>query len=304
MLSLEDINSFIELQLSQWYLAKNNYDNLIKVKRRYVKVCDVEIGIQWNPGRIVSTAAKVDTESIINRKCFLCKVNRDKHQLSIRMFDNWELLVNPYPIFPTHLTIASKDHAPQSRVPYDIVRFAENLPGLCVFFNGAKSGASAPDHLHMQAVLKDEIPLISIAERFHKDSESGIKFSSDFGVSLPFFFVSGVVSPDSAGLSTMKFGLDLGGIDSNDEFKDLSLVNCFFWLSNNGLLRFISIPRRTHRPKCFFSNNSDYRMISPGSIDMGGLIITPREEDFNLLTSSDIEKIYSDVAVANDCVYH
>lgn len=100
MLSLEDINSFIELQLSQWYLAKNNYDNLIKVKRRYVKVCDVEIGIQWNPGRIVSTAAKVDKESIINRKCFLCKVNRDKHQLSIRMFDNWELLVNPYPIFP------------------------------------------------------------------------------------------------------------------------------------------------------------------------------------------------------------
>lgn len=145
MLSLEDINSFIELQLSQWYLAKNNYDNLIKVKRRYVKVCDVEIGIQWNPGRIVSTAAKVDKESIINRKCFLCKVNRDKHQLSIRMFDNWELLVNPYPIFPTHLTIASKDHAPQSRVPYDIVRFAENLPGLCVFFNGAKSG----EHRHL-----------------------------------------------------------------------------------------------------------------------------------------------------------
>lgn len=300
MLSHDDIKDFIESQLAVWDLAKRNYDALAQVKRRNVVVDDIVVGIQWNPGRIGSTGAKIDVKSISERLCFLCRDNRPKEQLIFPIAMGWEMLVNPFPVFPVHLTIVSETHRPQSSVPEDIVNIATELPGMAVFFNGAHAGASAPDHMHMQAVLKEEIPLIALTERHHGNSDFGINLSSQFGLKLPFFFISGVVAPDESGLKTLVTGLNTGGLSNNGELNDPLLVNTFFWIDNSGLLRFIIIPRKAHRPSCYYLDGEKNRMVSPGSIDMGGIIIVPREKDFESLTSDEIRHIYSEVAITHD----
>lgn len=299
MLSHEDIKDFIEHQLTVWSLAKKNYDAIARIKRKNTKVDDLLVGIQWNPGRIGSTGAKIDVKTISERPCFLCRENRPQEQLIFPIAKGWEMLVNPFPIFPVHLTIVSETHRPQSSIPEDIVNMATELPGMAVFFNGAHAGASAPDHMHMQAVLKEEIPLIALTENYHSKSDFGIKFSSQFGLKLPFFFISGVVAPDESGMATLITGLKSGGLSDRGELTDSSLVNAFFWLDDSGILRFINIPRRSHRPSCYYLDGDNCRMVSPGSIDMGGIIIVPREQDFKSLTADEIRRIYSEVALTH-----
>ena len=293
----ETIKTFIECQLADWPLARQNYDALSKVKRRQISIGNYTCGMQYNPARIVSTGAEVSKEALQKRCCFLCRDNRPKEQAIFPILDDWEMLVNPYPIFPVHLTIASSRHVPQSHVPDDIVAVAERLPGMAVFYNGAKAGASAPDHLHLQAVLKDELPLLREVEKLHPESSDGLMSSLQLSDMFPFMFFSGVVAPDQAGASTLLAGLMLGGLSGDGKFTDPSLVNVFFWIGDGGKLRFISVPRRAHRSECYNAEGDANRMVSPGCIDMAGVIITPREIDFMKLDSCEVSKIYSDVAI-------
>lgn len=296
-LSHEDVASFVETQLSVWDLAKRNYDALVNVERRHVTLGDLEIGIQFNPARMVSTGAKIDKEAIKARKCFLCCSNRPKEQMSVDIVPGWEMLLNPYPILPIHLTIASAQHRPQDHVPSDIVSIAETLPGMAVFFNGARAGASAPDHLHLQAVLKDELPLLRLAERIHPSERKGIMLSMESGLDLPWLFISGVVSPDESGHATLAAGLHAGGPDPEGNLRDPESVNSFFWIADDGLLRFVVVPRIAHRPGCYFRTDIMQRIISPGCIDMAGLLIVPRESDYRNITKEEITAIYSEVAL-------
>lgn len=296
-MTIDDVASFIEVQLQDWPLAKKNYDALMNVERREVNVDGFPIGIQWNPARIVSTGAKISQREIEKRPCFLCRDNRPKEQDICNILPGWEMLVNPYPILPVHLTIAAIEHKPQTRVPEEIVNMAELLPGMAVFFNGAKAGASAPDHLHMQAVLKDELPLLRHVEREHPESSLGLCTSEDFKVKPPYLVFSGVVSPGQEGLRTLLAGLKLGGLSSNGKLTDPELVNTFFWTTENGKLRFVVVPRKAHRPGCYYAVGEEQRMISPGCIDMAGLIIAPRKEDYDRLNADEIRKIFKEVAV-------
>lgn len=299
-LNHDDIASFIETQLAVWPLAKRNYDALAEVERRNVALGDLAAGIQWNPARIASTGAKVDKASIENRRCFLCRDNRPEEQMICNIAPGWEMLVNPYPILPVHLTIVATEHRPQAHVPDDIVAIAESLPGMAVFFNGANAGASAPDHLHLQAVLKDELPLLRLIEKHHPSDRSGIMTPASMQLSLPFFFISGVVAPDKQGMATLYAGLNTGGIDSEGKLTHPGLVNVFFWIDAVGMLRYAVIPRKAHRPECYTATDDSHRLISPGCIDMAGLLIAPRKEDFEKLTEQEIRKIYSDVALPAD----
>lgn len=297
MMRIDDVASFIEGQLVDWPLAKKNYDALREVRRREVALDDFNMGVQWNPARIVSTGANVSKQAIEKRPCFLCRDNRPSQQHICNILTGWEMLVNPYPILPVHLTIVATEHRPQDRVPEDIVALAELLPGMAVFFNGARAGASAPDHLHLQAVLKDELPLLRLVEKEHPDSQHGICTSEDFCVKPPYLVFSGVVSPNQEGLKTLLAGLKLGGLASDGKLSDPELVNTFFWMSASGILRFVVVPRQAHRPRCYYAKGDDQRMISPGCIDMAGLLIVPREEDYNRLTSEEISQIFKEVAL-------
>lgn len=296
-MTTDEVTSLIEEQLQDWPLAKRNYEALREVRRREIMIGNFPAAVQCNPARIVSTGADVSKTEIGKRPCFLCRDNRPAEQHICNILPGWELLVNPYPILPVHLTIVSTEHRPQDRVPDDIVAAAERLPGMAVFFNGAKAGASAPDHLHMQAVLKDELPLLRIAESEHPDSQPGICTSLDFNIKPPYLVYSGVVSPNEDGLKTLLAGLRLGGMTPEGKLTDPELINTFFWMSNSGILRFIVVPRKAHRPQCYYAEGDTKRLISPGSIDMAGLIIAPREEDFDRLSADEATKIFKEVAL-------
>lgn len=280
-------------------MAKTNYDRLALAERRNFNIGDMPVSVQFNPGRILSTAAKVDSESISNRPCFLCRANRPTEQMAGDIDPEWSLLVNPFPIFPVHFTIVSKSHEPQSAPPIDMASFAEKLPETTVFFNGAKAGASAPDHLHCQAVLKSELPLLKIAERYHSVKESGWMLSSDFQLDLPFIFISCVIRPDFEGMRLLAAIPEVTGIDKISGLKDPGLVNTFFWTDDSGIMRALIIPRKAHRPSHYFKEGNDRRVISPGAIDMAGIIITPRKEDFTSVSSQEIKEIFNEVAFAD-----
>jgi hypothetical protein len=296
ILTTENINALIEEQLQRWEEARNNFFRLRECRRKPLVMGDLQGAAQLNPARIRSTGAAVDKKSIAARPCFLCRGNRPKEQIAIEDFEEgWELLVNPYPILPVHFTIVSKKHIPQAEMPLEMASMAEKAPTLAFFFNGAKAGASAPDHLHVQAVLSEELPLLRLAAEHHPVDKPGFMTSEEMGINVPFQFVSAVVSPDMQGMMTLAKLPEISGTDA-DGNPDKGLVNAFCWMDRSGLLRALVIPRRAHRPSCYTAVGEEQMMISPGAIDMAGIAILPREEDFERITPEIMQKVYHEVA--------
>lgn len=289
------INDFIETLLAEWPDARQRYHALGKTERRRFKIGDFEGAFQYNPARIVSTGAKTDSKSVAARPCFLCKENRPELQRVIPLNQDWEMTINPYPIFPVHFTIISTRHVPQSAPPLEMAAIAEQFPDLCIFFNGASGGASAPDHLHMQAVLKCELPLLKIAEKNHPSEMPGIMRSDMWGLDLPFVFLSAVITDDEEGGHDYMRMLALTGADQEGK-PDKGLRNVFCWKGEDGLIRMIVVPRKQHRPECYGTGNGQL-MVAPGAIDMAGIVILPRKEDFDAMTESKMKEIYSEVTI-------
>lgn len=291
------VNEFIEYQLSLWPEAAARYHRLGLTERRRFRAGDFEGTFQYNPARIGSTGARIDKASIEARPCFLCAENRPEEQQSVSLSPDWELLLNPYPIFPVHFTIASRRHVPQDKVPLEIAAIAERLPELAVFFNGAKAGASAPDHLHLQAVLKEELPIICLTEKHHPETAPGVMRSDMFGLDLPFIYLSAVISEDREGEEDYLQMLAMTGADPLTGKPDKGLRNVICWRGESGHIRMIVIPRKAHRPACYGEGASQL-MVSPGTIDMAGVVILPRKEDFKRITEENIAGIYKDVAIS------
>lgn len=262
----EKIKIFYEEQLKNWKLAKQNFESLRHIKKKPVKIGGIEGYIQYNRARAVSTLAKVDSTTIESRKCFLCQCNRPLEQKKIEILPGWELLVNPFPIFPYHFTIASTKHVPQKLDLDTGISLAKKLTGLVVFYNDSGAGASAPDHSHFQAVPIKELPLIKFFDK-------GIDFQT-----LPF------------------------KIETEEQIiKDSELpVNLYFWQQESGEVRFIAVKRTSHRPKEYYQQPPKRRAVSPGAIDIAGVIVTPKKEDFEALTDSDIFNIYKQVTLQNE----
>ncbi len=296
--SSEDIRSFIESQLDVWPEAHARYIALGSTERRALRFGDEEIYLQCNPARIASTAAKVDASSIARRKCFLCAENRPEEQVAIDYEGEWDILLNPFPILPVHFTIASKSHRPQRRMPADAIKLALEMPSLAIFFNGARAGASAPDHLHLQAVLASEIPAVNTATKHHHNAFSSMKLSSDFAPDFPATFVSIVARPDSLGNELLLRGLRAFGIDKTTHEPDACLVNSFIWRDIEGIVRMIIFPRSAHRPSCYNATGSHQRLVSPGALDMAGIVVCPRIDDFRALTKEEITEIYAQTSMS------
>ena len=315
------IEEFVEEQLAVWPEAKQRYDALREVKQRRMALGELTVGVQFNPARAVSTAAPVDTASIKARPCFLCGDFRPEPQIGVPIAEGWTLLLNPFPIFPIHLTIASDSHRPQDGIPAEAAAFAEKLPGMTVFYNGARAGASAPDHMHLQAVLTAELPLMNLVMArhthtmppltlFHPKGDSGInkggasinpggaEIHTGFEtkeLDIPFPFFSAIITPDLEGMKTLVTVLGLTGTDKQTGKPDPGLVNAYFWTERpGGLLRIVVVPRSAHRPPSY-----PEPLVSPGAIDMAGVMITPRLKDFEVLSDADILDIYKSVTTPN-----
>lgn len=283
---------FIDRQLAEWPLAKKNYQALGKTERRTMLLGDLTVGIQHNPARIVSTAAKTDSKTIAERPCFLCEKNRPVQQVGLDIAEGWKLLLNPFPIFPTHFTIVSNEHRPQEGFPLDMVEMAEKLPGHTVFFNGKHAGASCPDHMHCQAVKTHELPLMCLIERNHTKESGSVSTPESLGLDVPFFFKSIIITPDLEGMSMLASIEDTIGKQYIEEGR----FNAYVWIDGNGLLRICAIPRGAHRPTCYGTEDGQH-LISPGCIDMTGVLIAPLKKDYDCLTKEEVRQIYRECSV-------
>lgn len=274
-------------QTRKWPLARKNFSDLRNVRLRSFDHDGYKIYVQCNPARIISTTAKIDKDSIAGRKCFLCPANRPKEQDLIAWRD-YDILVNPYPIFDPHLTIPCREHQPQLIKSHlgDMLDLAHELKGWAVFYNGPKCGASAPDHFHFQAVRVANIPLYSDYENLeHEDVKENVVRIKDY--SREVLCIEG-----SRGLviETMEnLYADLH-YDQPDDEEPMMNVVCV-WTGRKW--RLFVIPRLTYRPSQYFEGKY---VISPGTIEMCGVMIAPKVEDYGNITLDDILDIYRQVS--------
>lgn len=261
----DDIDRLVEDQLRDWEEVRLRTMSLRDVKVKDVTVDGVPWRAQFNPARVVSTGAKVDKASIAARPCFLCRDNRPQCQ-HVHQWGNYEILVNPFPIFPGHLTIASCRHEPQSVNGHvgDMLRLACELEGYTVFYNGPQCGASAPDHLHFQAVPSEYMPL---------DRRYPFK---------RYYFIDSHERVGEA-LSELLYSLSAYG--------DEPMVNIALRAVDSSTIEAVVVPRRAHRPQCY-----DTVKVSPGAVDVFGTLITVSEADFDAVDSSLAASVFNDVA--------
>ena len=261
----DDIDRLVEDQLRDWEEVRLRTMSLRDVKVKDVTVDGVPWRAQFNPARVVSTGAKVDKASIAARPCFLCRDNRPQCQ-HVHQWGNYEILVNPFPIFPGHLTIASCRHEPQSVNGHvgDMLRLACELEGYTVFYNGPQCGASAPDHLHFQAVPSEYMPLdrrYPFKRHYFIDSHERV----------------------GEALSELLYSLSAYG--------DEPMVNIALRAVDSSTIEAVVVPRRAHRPQCY-----DTVKVSPGAVDVFGTLITVSEADFDTVDSSLAASVFNDVA--------
>ncbi len=313
----ETFFAFLKEQLNTWKLAADNHKALqTSVQTKKEGIDGMSFRVQFNPARMVSTGAKLDKASIKRRPCFLCAQNRPAEQ-GILEAGAYELCVNPYPILPDHITIISIDHRKQAAcMPdfhldyYDIIH--KYLPdSFVLFYNGAHSGASAPDHFHFQAVPKAQVPLVQHYAKLKETARllcSGfdeigkeIFGGADENFSSQTFYLDGYTCP----LFAIEGGLySHAGNMLEDLWKLLPTVkseaeprlNLFAWKEGETFITLV-IPRSKHRPNCYSAEGEAQLIVSPGALDMAGIIVTPREEDFRKVTAENIRSIIREVGL-------
>lgn len=292
---MQSLESFYEKQAGLWPLVAENYGKLDFVEQRQVMCAGFPVLLQYNPGRIKSTAAKTDSKSIAARDCFLCREHRPKEQIVMDWNEDFEILVNPYPIFKYHFTIASKIHKHQDDVDFSQMAALSSAFGNYVFFhNGSRSGASAPDHLHFQAIPQTSLAIIDLL-----NTEPGDLIFSGKGCdifinnSLPMASIH-ICCRDYCDIAD-KWINNLLVKDSVSGVADRSMRNVLMW-KNADRLHIVMFPRLNHRPECYYADGDKQILVSPGAIDMAGVLILPRYEDMDKLDFGQILRIYDEVS--------
>ena len=286
------LQRFFNRQLEKWEAARQRYHDLRSAKTRELAVGTYSIQVQWNPARMVSTGAKIDQKTIAERPCFLCEKNRPKEQIKKEVDGQYELLVNPFPILQQHFTIPSLKHQPQRILDSygEIHKLLEEYPEMLVFYNGPQCGASAPDHAHFQAGTSGLLPLQMSWQRLSRNLTTLVSLNDDEDISLIDDYPCTALlirSRSQYGDEQLfrRFYEALEGVRSqaSGNSSDEPMMNIVSWRSNDDFLSVV-FPRTKHRPDCYFKEGAEQFVISPGALDMAGLIITPRQEDYERLT--------------------
>lgn len=293
------ISRFFNRQMEKWADARHRFRDLKHVETHQLSD---QLKVQWNPARIVSTGAKIDKKTLGDRPCFLCDKNRPKEQISKQIDERFLLLVNPFPILPVHFTIPARKHQPQSIYKNygEMHRFLSLHSELMVFYNGPKCGASAPDHLHFQAGTSGILPLQANWQRISRNLTDIISLNDDEKIALihdfvvpAFVIISKSEDSDEALFQRLYKSMPVRG----DETEPM--MNIIAWRKGDEYISVV-IPREKHRPEAYFAEGDAQMMVSPGALDMSGLIITPREEDFRKLTEESATAILQECGVSTD----
>lgn len=296
----EDLEQWTERQLAEWETARRNYAALSDVRTRGLEVDGCLYRLQHNPARAVSSAARVDAESLRRRKCFLCADNLPPEQKRIPLREHYVLLLNPFPIFPRHFTIADVRHLPQrigGRMD-DLLWLSRELPAYTLFYNGPCCGASAPDHAHFQAGSKGFMPI----ERTWPDKVGGKAGTHGKAVLYwleearhAWVIVSETADDASALFDCLYRSLPLA---EGEEEPRMNVLADFDPAS--GCWTLIVFPRAKHRPACYFAEGEERCLCSPASVDLGGMFILPEERDFRKMTASGLREVLAEVCLSSE----
>ncbi len=293
------ISRFFNRQLEVWTDARHRFRDLKHVETRQFSD---KLKLQWNPARIVSTGAKIDKKTLGERPCFLCDKNRPKEQMSKQIDEKFHLLVNPFPILPVHFTIPARKHQPQLIYKNygEMHRFISLHSDLMVFYNGPKCGASAPDHLHFQAGTNGILPLQTNWQRLSRNLTDIISLNDEEKISVvrdfivpAFVIISKSAESDEALFRRLYKAMPQRG----DETEPM--MNIISWRKGEEFISVV-IPREKHRPEAYFAEGDAQFVVSPGALDMSGLIITPREEDFRKLTEEKALSLLQECGVSEE----
>lgn len=307
---------FIENQLAKWQTARTSHEALNQIETRRFELAGNTITVQFNPARAVSTCAKVDKSSIEARKCFLCPGNKPNEQdeIIISLDEPFSLRINPYPILPGHLTISSLKHQDQvladktiRQLPGKLISWLEEYfaSGYVLFYNGAKCGASAPDHFHFQAVKQSDVPVIQQWERLMETAVREKEIKTENGNTYSSFQITSYICPIQVFICN--HSADILPEMINQYLESLPLhegeseprYNLFAWQDKQRGFTMAYFPREEHRPVCYTATRGEQLLVSPGALDMAGLLVTPRKKDFDKIIESDITQIYKEVAYHN-----
>ena len=290
---------FFHRQLQTWSDVRHRYRDLEHVETRELMTDTVTLLAQWNPARIGSTGAKIDAKSIAERPCFLCAKNRPQEQMHRVIDGKYELLVNPFPILPIHFTLPTLKHQPQRILSmYDeMLKLAECNTDLTILYNGPRCGASAPDHAHLQTVATGHLPLQQAWQRLSRNLTEVVKDNEDNGIwqVADYPAAAFVIRSHGQNVAERLFRRIYDALPPAEDGIE-PMMNIIMWQSDNAVLSVV-LPRRKHRPDCYTETGDAQYIISPGAVDMGGLIITPREQDFRRVTPELILDIYRELSL-------
>lgn len=296
-----DADALISSQIAEWPQAAGNFEALKNVKVKDLDVDGMHIKVQFNPARIVSSSAKVDAKSLKERKCFLCAANRPAVQRGIEWGPDGKyiVLINPFPIFPRHLTIPDQSHVDQLVVDRveDMMDLAHDLDEYTVFYNGPKCGASAPDHMHFQAGNSD---FLTIAEALENAELKTLATDGDATLALVDTLPLNVFVIDAAdhkaGARLIRRLYDAIPVPEGEKEPMMNLL-CYATPAGE---RLVVIPRKRHRPSFYGTEGEGCMLMSPASVDMGGVFITPRPEDYERVDADLIRRIFDELCLSND----
>ena len=303
---MKELNKFIKDQLSVWQLASSNFRTLKTAPSREVDVFGLKCRIQYNPRRVISSTADTSPAAIASRKCFLCADNRPKEQFHLgfegRKGRNYHIQINPYPIFRGHLVIVRDEHIPQEIWHHfpDMLDFAARYKDYLVFYNGPSSGASAPDHLHFQAIPKHNLPLEDVVDEFLDHPGEPLATVKDASLYKFDGYARGVFAlkaTTSKSLAKLFYRL----LDCTDRGKgeEEPMFNLYAYVKN-GEYRTIVVMRSAKRSHHFYSEGADHLTISPGAADIAGLFVAPFREDYDKADTALLEELLSEVCISED----
>ena len=296
------LQRFFDRQIEKWDAVRYRFHELQDVRERELPLGDYSVEVQFNPARIVSTGAKIDKKAIAKRPCFLCAKNRPKEQMTKTVDEKFELLVNPFPILPVHFTIALRRHEPQRILPNyrEMHKLLTRYPELMVFYNGPKCGASAPDHMHFQAGTSGVLPMQQSWQRLSRNLETICTIDDNNCISVvrdypcPALLIKSRSEQTDGELFRIIYDALPWQADDAEP-----MMNIVAWREGDDFLSVV-FPRKKHRPDCYYADGDEKMLVSPGALDMAGLTIIPRAEDFKRITPNLIRGIIEEVSLSDE----
>ena len=296
----EVVDEMYAEQIEEWDVLVNNfliYDNApykqVMFNNRFWLADKIQLSYR-------KSSLSADLSAIANgeRPCFLCRYARPKEQKAVEWKD-YEILANPYPASNLHLTIVCKEHTPQhlgARIK-DMVELARMMSEYAIFYNGPKCGASAPDHMHFQAVSIGEASNFDVLRKYLIEGpqvgKNRIYFPLPNITAFGYIVLEVKTYADILPMYDMVRNLLPHNIQEDEPMMNVVAFRV------PGATRVVIIPRKNHRPKCY-GTDAGQMLVSPASMEMMGKFITSRKEDFERLDEATMQSIYDDVAYSVD----